>query len=259
MHDYHAWDDVANVLRLIGAHTLERHAHALPGGVERRSSAVAAVYRSVDLDSQELHGSLGVGRDFYPRDDAAGDADGVTANGKADAEHVLLQPWNLRVELDRAHILPKLIVLHRENGHVALPANGEHFRQVLHVAPTPLQLHLRVPLHTVRVGEHDALLRVNAEARTARPLLPAPLPRQREIRSAVDAPDLHHRVHRDAQAVKLLIAVLRGPSGSCSVPRPARARALVLPLPARHVALDARGFGVGGSRPKTEARAKPHS
>ena len=107
---------------------------------------------------------------------------------------------------------------------VRLPAHAHHLRQVLRVAAPLLHLHLtrseplkglpkalkgvkwsfkrslkafkgllkglRVPLDAVGVREDHAPLRVNHEAGAAAAVLPPPLPGQREVRRAVDAPHL---------------------------------------------------------------------
>lgn len=76
-------------------------------------------------------------------------------------------------------------------------------------APAPAEFHgnrrLRVPLHAMGVGEHDAPAVVDDKARPARALLPTPLPRQAEVRRAVDGPDL---VMRRALATALALARL---------------------------------------------------
>ena len=62
--------------------------------------------------------------------------------------------------------------------------------QVLGIAASALYFHLRVPFNAVGIGQNHPPLGIDHETRTAGTVLPSPLPRQRKVRGAVDAPNL---------------------------------------------------------------------
>ena len=62
--------------------------------------------------------------------------------------------------------------------------------QVFSIAASALDFHLRVPFDAVGIGQDDPPLGIDHETGTAGTVLPSPLPRQRKVRGAVDAPNL---------------------------------------------------------------------
>jgi hypothetical protein len=70
------------------------------------------------------------------------------------------------------------------------PSSSNPVCQVFGIAASALYFHLRVPFDAVGIGQNHPPLGVDHEPGPAGTVLPSPLPWQRKVGGAVDAPNL---------------------------------------------------------------------